>query len=133
MENLWKVWNKPCELRRIGSCFSTFSARFCTSFNVLHRVFNIRYNTNTNNQLKTVQKIEHNLVYMDYAKIFYLQFYWLLVLIIFFLIRPDSNVKIAVGSNVYAIVIAVTLRLSKQQARQPACRANCAVLPKLPT
>ena len=36
--------------------------------------------TNTKNQLKTVQKIEHNLAYMDYAKIFCLQFYWLLVL-----------------------------------------------------
>ena len=34
----------------------------------------------TKNQLKTVQKIEHNLAYMDYAKIFCLQFYWLLVL-----------------------------------------------------
>ena len=34
---------------------------------------------NTKNQLKTVQKIEHNLAYMDYAKIFCLQFYWLLV------------------------------------------------------
>ena len=34
----------------------------------------------TNNQLKTVQKIEHNLAYMDYAKIFCLQFYWLFVL-----------------------------------------------------
>ena len=36
--------------------------------------------TNTKNQLKTVQKIEHNLAYMDYAKIFCLQFYWFLVL-----------------------------------------------------
>ncbi|MCI7234490.1 MAG: type III toxin-antitoxin system ToxN/AbiQ family toxin [Oscillospiraceae bacterium] len=36
--------------------------------------------TYTKNQLKTVQKIEHNLAYMDYAKIFCLQFYWLLVL-----------------------------------------------------
>ena len=35
----------------------------------------------TKNQLKTVQKIEHNLAYMDYAKIFCLQFYWLLVLL----------------------------------------------------
>ncbi len=34
----------------------------------------------TKNQLKTVQKIEHNLAYMDYAMIFCLQFYWLLVL-----------------------------------------------------
>ena len=34
----------------------------------------------TKNQLKTVQKTEHNLAYMDYAKIFCLQFYWLLVL-----------------------------------------------------
>ena len=34
----------------------------------------------TKNQLKTVQKIEHNLAYMDYAKIFCLQFYWLLLL-----------------------------------------------------
>ena len=34
----------------------------------------------TKNQLKTVQKIEHNLAYMDYAKIFCLQFYWFLVL-----------------------------------------------------
>ena len=33
----------------------------------------------TKNQLKTVQKIEHNLAYMDSAKIFCLQFYWLLV------------------------------------------------------
>ena len=37
--------------------------------------------TYTKNQLKTVQKIEHNLAYMDYAKIFCLQFYWLLVLL----------------------------------------------------
>ena len=37
----------------------------------------------TKNQLKTVQKIEHNLAYMDYAKIFCLQFYWLLVLVLF--------------------------------------------------
>ena len=29
--------------------------------------------------IKTVQKIEHNLAYMDYAKIFCLQFYWLFV------------------------------------------------------
>ena len=35
--------------------------------------------SHTKNQLKTVQKIEHNLAYMDYAKIFCLQFYWLLV------------------------------------------------------
>ncbi|WP_455526384.1 MATE family efflux transporter [Huintestinicola sp.] len=34
----------------------------------------------TKNQLKTVQKIEHNLAYMDFAKIFCLQFYWFLVL-----------------------------------------------------
>ena len=34
----------------------------------------------TNNQLKTVQKIKHNLSFMDYAKIFCLQFYWLFVL-----------------------------------------------------
>ena len=40
-----------------------------------------RFNWGSNkNQLKTVQKIEHNLAYMDYAKIFCLQFYWLLVL-----------------------------------------------------
>ena len=34
---------------------------------------------NTKNQLKAVQKIEHDLAYMDSAKIFCLQFYWLLV------------------------------------------------------
>ena len=33
----------------------------------------------TKNRLKTVQKIEHNLAYMDYARAFCLQFYWLLV------------------------------------------------------
>ena len=37
------------------------------------------YVSHTKNQLKTVQKIEHNLAYMDYAMIFCLQFYWLLV------------------------------------------------------
>jgi len=30
----------------------------------------------TKHQLKTIQKIEHNLAYMDYAKIFCLWFYW---------------------------------------------------------
>ena len=44
--------------------------------NYLIKVYNENY---TKNQLKTVQKIEHNLAYMDYAKIFCLQFYWLLV------------------------------------------------------
>ena len=29
----------------------------------------------TKNQLKTIQKIEHDLAYMDYAMIFCLQFY----------------------------------------------------------
>ena len=34
-------------------------------------LFEVRgYSFNTNNQLKTIQKIEHNLAYMDYAKIF---------------------------------------------------------------
>lgn len=44
---------------------------------IVHLFVNNEYNTK--NQLKTVQKIEHNLAYMDYAKIFCLQFYWLLV------------------------------------------------------
>ncbi len=35
----------------------------------------------TKNQLKTVQKIEHNFAYMDSAKFFCLQFYWLLLII----------------------------------------------------
>ena len=32
--------------------------------------------TNTKHQLKTIQKIEYNLAYMDYAMIFCLWFYW---------------------------------------------------------
>ena len=56
----------------------------------------------TKNQLKTVQKIEHNLAYMDYAKIFCLQFYWLLVLFLVFLL-----VLVAI-----ALIIAVLFAVS---------------------
>ena len=35
--------------------------------------------SHTKNQLKTAQKMEHNLAYKDHTKIFCLQFYWLLV------------------------------------------------------
>ena len=66
---------------RVVSSILTAPARKTTQRNRLRGfLFYFDILSYTKNQLKTVQKIEHNLAYMDYTKIFYLQFYWLLVL-----------------------------------------------------
>ena len=60
-------------------------------------------NVYTNNQLKTVQKIEHNLAYMDYAKIFCLQFYWLFVLDINLVVKTEEGSDISQKSRKQAV------------------------------